>query len=77
MLDHLVWWGEALKAAVLPHFQRTSEYWMALVAVLSEGGREVIAGGARYIRSEPACAAGSSGATWGWSICPAANPPWH
>jgi Mn2+/Fe2+ NRAMP family transporter len=27
-------WGEALKAAVLPHFQRNSEYWMALVAVL-------------------------------------------
>jgi NRAMP (natural resistance-associated macrophage protein)-like metal ion transporter len=27
-------WGEALKAAVLPHFQRTAEYWMALVAVL-------------------------------------------
>jgi GNAT superfamily N-acetyltransferase len=26
------------------------------VAVLSEGGREVIAGGAQYIRSEPACA---------------------
>jgi NRAMP (natural resistance-associated macrophage protein)-like metal ion transporter len=27
-------WGEALKAAVLPRFQRSSEYWMALVAVL-------------------------------------------
>jgi RimJ/RimL family protein N-acetyltransferase len=29
---------------------------VALVAVLSEGGRQVIAGGARYIRSEPGCA---------------------
>jgi NRAMP (natural resistance-associated macrophage protein)-like metal ion transporter len=27
-------WGAALKAAALPHFQRSSEYWMALVAVL-------------------------------------------
>jgi RimJ/RimL family protein N-acetyltransferase len=29
---------------------------VALVAVLSEGGREVIAGGARYIVGEPKCA---------------------
>jgi RimJ/RimL family protein N-acetyltransferase len=29
---------------------------VALVAVLSEGGREVIAGGARYIVSHPGCA---------------------
>ena len=29
---------------------------VALVAVLSEGGRQVIVGGARYVRSEPGCA---------------------
>lgn len=27
-------WGEALPAAVLPHFEHSSDYWMALVAVL-------------------------------------------
>jgi NRAMP (natural resistance-associated macrophage protein)-like metal ion transporter len=27
-------WGEALPAAVLPRFEHTSDYWMALVAVL-------------------------------------------
>jgi GNAT superfamily N-acetyltransferase len=29
---------------------------VALVAVLSEGGRQVIAGGARYVRAAPGCA---------------------
>jgi NRAMP (natural resistance-associated macrophage protein)-like metal ion transporter len=27
-------WSEALASAVLPHFERTTDYWMALVAVL-------------------------------------------